>query len=167
MHRPAVFTSLSLVAASAVLAGCAALGIGGEPDARWADYKTWTKASDEPTTGASPGLGAVHLGPTGYRIVYVNDIGKDTLLGEGPYEYPEGTVIVKEQYKTEEAALSGEGAAVTVSLKVGSGEGADTWHWAPGYTKAAGESQFCSGCHSIPFAKDFVFSNATYLAENE
>jgi hypothetical protein len=166
MTRSFIYKAMAAGSAMALLSGCAAIGLGGEADARWADYKNWTQVS-EPTTGASPGLGAVHKGPEGYRVVFVNDIGKDTILGDGPYEYPEGTVVVKEQYDNEAAAISGTDAEVTVSLKVASGAGADTWNWATSYTATAGESAFCSGCHSIPFAKDFVFSNSEYLAANE
>ncbi len=167
MTRSFFYKAMAAGGAVALISGCAAIGLGGEPDARWADYKNWTRVNENPSTGASPGLGAVHLGPEGYRVVYVNDIGRDTILGDGPYEYPEGTVVVKEQYKNEAAYNSASGAAVTVSLKVGSGAGADTWQWADSYTSSAGESAFCSGCHSIPFAKDFVFSNVEYLAANE
>lgn len=166
MFRPAVRSTLTLAAAAVLMAGCAALG-GGEPDARWADYKSWTRANDVPSTGASPGLGAVHKGPEGGRFVYVNDIGRDTLLGDGPYQYPVGTVIVKEQYSSPAAAEAGTGLDTTISVKIAEGTGPETWHWSTGFTKPAGASQFCSGCHSIPFAEDFVFSNAKYLAENE
>lgn len=158
------YKALAAGTTMALLSGCAAIGLGGTADERWAEYKTWETVSDEPSTGASPGLGAVHAGPDGYRIVYVNAVGRDTIKGDGPYVYPEGTVIVKEQYEDEAAYDSGSGAAVTVSLKIAEGEGADTWHWSESYTSTAGESAFCSGCHSIPFAKDFVFSNVEYLA---
>ncbi len=167
MYRPTIRSALGIAAVTTLLSGCAAIGIGGEPDARWADYKNWTRVNEIPSTGQSPGLGAVHLGPEGYRVVYVNDAGRDTILSDGPYEYPEGTVVVKEQYKDEAAYESGKGAAVTVSLKVAGGPGKETWHWADSYTATAEENEFCAGCHSIPFAKDFVFSNVTYLAENE
>ena len=123
----------------------------------------------QPSTGPSPGLGAVHQGPEGYRTAYVNEVGAATLKGDGPYDYPVGTVIVKEQYPDRAAFESGEGAEVTVSLKIDDAEdgGAANWHWATGYKDRAGENAFCSGCHSIPIAEDLVFSNAKYLAEIE
>ncbi len=161
------------LAAAALLAGCASLpNPFAEPDPRWADYKSWTRVTEEPSTGASLGLGTVHKGPTGYRVVYVNDAGVDTILSSGDangdYSYPAGTVVVKEQYDDEAAYLAGADAGdvdVTVSLKVAeTGDRAANWEWATGYTASAGASQFCSGCHSIPIAKDFVFSNANYLA---
>lgn len=167
------YSSKSLVVlfgAGAVVAGCASITAPfRDADPRWADYKSWETASDTPSTGPSPGLGAVHKGPEGYRMVYVNDVGRDVLKGDGPYEYPKGTILVKEQYDDQAAYESGEGADVTVSLKVDDAAegGAGNWQWAAGYKEAAGDDAFCSGCHSIPFAEDYVFSNAQYLAENE
>lgn len=168
------YSSKRLLAAGAVavlVAGCATITppFLRDADARWADYKTWETASDTPSTGPSPGLGAVHKGPQGYRMVYVNDVGRDVLKGDGPYEYPEGTVIVKEQYDDQAAYEAGTDPDVTVSLKVADVEGArgDNWQWADSYKGTAGDSAFCSGCHSIPIATDFVFSNATYLAAHQ
>ena len=162
---------VALAGAAVTIVGCATVTAPfRDADERWADYKSWETASDTPSTGPSPGLGAVHKGPEGYRMVYVNEVGAATLKGEGPYDdYPVGTVIVKEQYDDRAAFESGEGAEVTVSLKVDDveGGGADNWHWAAGYKDTAGENAFCAGCHSIPIAEDLVFSNARYLAENE
>jgi len=157
-------------AASVMLAGCASVTDRfRDADTRWADYKSWEKVSETPSTGPSPGLGAVHKGPEGFRFVYVNAVGREVIKGEGPYDYPEGTVIVKEQYDDQAAFEAGGQPDVTVSLKVAdvAGGGKDNWHWADSYKSTAGESAFCSGCHSVPLATDFVFSNATYLAENE
>ena len=170
MNRYSSKSLLTLAGATVALAGCASITAPfRDADPRWADYKSWRTVSDEPSTGPSLGLGAVHKGPDGYRMVYVNDVAHDTITGEGPYEYPEGTVIVKEQYEDRAAWESGEGAEVTVSLKVADvpEAGGDNWQWAAGYKSDAGDSQFCSSCHSIPFAKDYVFSNVTYLAEQE
>ena len=170
MNRYSSKSLVALAAAGVLTAGCASITAPfRDADSRWADYKGWTRVTEEPSTGASPGLGAVHRGPEGYRLVYVNDVGRDVITGDGPYDYPEGTVVVKEQYADEAAYLSGDGADVTVSLKVANeaGAGGANWQWAEGYKGEAGDSAFCSGCHSIPFAEDYVFSNATYLAENE
>ena len=170
MSRYSSKSLVALAAAGVLTAGCASITAPfRDADPRWAEYEGWTRVTGEPSTGASPGLGTVHKGPEGYRLVYVNDVGRDVITGDGPYDYPEGTVVVKEQYADEAAYLSGKGADVTVSLKVANVEGADgaNWQWAEGYKGEAGDSAFCSGCHSIPLAEDYVFSNATYLAENE
>lgn len=159
-----------LVGAAAVLAGCASVNSVNpfaKADTRWADYKSWQTASEVPTTGPSPGLGNVHQGPDGVRVVYVNAAGAATLNGDGPYEYPEGTVLVKEQYASMADYDAGKTPDVTVSLKVANGPVArDNWQWADSLKSSAGDSAFCSGCHSIPLAEDFVFSNARYLAAN-
>lgn len=86
------------------LAGCAYLGLG-TPDPRWADYSSWTRINDEPITGDHTSiLGNLHQGSDGFRDIYVNDVGRDTMLDpNGPYNYPVGTVIVKEQYSGQKA----------------------------------------------------------------
>ena len=169
MGRMSSKSLAALGIACVVGAGCASVTAPfRDADPRWADYKGWTKVSDTPSTGPSPGLGAVHEGPEGIRVVYVNDVGADVALGDGPYEYPEGTVFVKEQYP-DQAAFDADDGGLTVSVKVvdQAGAGAANWQWATGYKAPAEDNAFCSGCHSIPFAEDYVFSNATYLAEIE
>jgi len=160
---------LATAGTAVLLAGCASINPFSGADPRWADYKTWQTATVSPTTGASPGLGSVHKGPRGARHVYVNDVGARVLLkGEGPYEYPAGTVIVKEQYDSLADFQAGKTPDVTVSVKVAAGPAArENWQWAAGYKAEAMDSAFCSGCHSISQAEDFVFSNAEYLAANE
>jgi len=168
MTRLPLRLALTAIGATALLSGCASISPFSEADPRWADYKSWQTATVAPTTGASPGLGNVHKGPDGARHVYVNAVGAPVMTGEGPYEYPAGTVIVKEQYDSLAAYQAGETPDVTVSLKVAGGPKArQNWQWATGYKAEAGDSAFCSGCHSIPLAEDFVFSNARYLAANE
>ena len=147
-----------------MVAGCATVTAPfRDVDERWKNYKNWTQVNDEPTSGASPGMGATHKGPTGYRLVFVNDVGKDVLLGDGPYQYPKGTVVVKEQYDTLAAAKAGSDPQVMVSLKVSTASGgADDWQWAEGLKATASDNAFCSGCHGLPLAQDFVFSNETF-----
>jgi hypothetical protein len=72
------------------------------PNAQWADYKEFTKVTDgNVLTGSEGGpLGSVHEGPTGYRDIFVNNIALAIYQGAGPYKYPAGSVIVKEQSKT-------------------------------------------------------------------
>ncbi len=153
--------------AAITLAGCAALP-GGTADERWADYKNWTKITEgKVQTGDPTGfIGNVHKGPSGYRDVYVNDIGAAMLASDGPYNFPAGTVVVKEQYDNQAAWESGEGAGVTVSLKMTASDdlSKDNWIWAESYTSTAGKSAFCSGCHSIAAKTDYVFTNGAFLA---
>ncbi len=149
------------------LSSCAVLGTG-NADARWADYKDWTKINNKPITGDHTGfIGNLHEGATGYRQVFVNDAGIDVSSGKAPYQYPIGTVVVKEQYKSLAALESGKKPGLTIMVKVaeGSANPADNWAWSRGYTKAAKvDDAFCSSCHTIAFQNDFVFSNDESLA---
>ncbi len=149
------------------LSGCASLNMFGKADERWADYKSWTNvtAGTEPTGDPTGLLAVVHKGPEGYRNVYVNDIAKETLLGDAPYVYPVGSVVVKEQFDNKADWEAGENAGVTISVKASGGEtvSKDDWIWADSYKGSAGASQFCSGCHTVALADDFVFTNKAFL----
>jgi len=69
----------ALTVAAVVTTACSGL-IKGDPDERWADYKTWTKITEGRTgTGDPTGfIGNVHKGRDGYRDVYVNEQAKVT-----------------------------------------------------------------------------------------
>jgi len=165
------FITLSgVVAASVLIAGCASLTAPfKDADPRWADYKSWTKVTAlEPGTGDPTGfLGGVHMGTEGYRDVYVNDIAEAALLGSAPYNFPAGSVVVKEQFASEADWEAGRKAAHTVSVKVAASDSLskDNWIWADSYKGTAGESAFCSGCHSIAAQSDYVFTNGDFLAK--
>lgn len=163
----------ALTLASITLAGCAYLGLG-SPDPRWADYTGWTKANDQPITGDHTHiLGNLHQGADGYRDIYVNDIGRDTMLDpEGPYNYPVGTVIVKEQYRSQSAYERGgrpglTGPGITVMLKVADSNPtqASDWQWSRGYTMTASEDDFCSACHMAAYNSDLNFVNGASLPD--
>lgn len=138
----------------------------GEPDPRWVDYKSWTSVVRGLHGDPSESLDGVHEGENGYRNVFVNNVGKEMLLGDGPYAYPIGTVVVKEQYSTEAGWQADTSPTVTVMLKVGEGEGADTWNWAVG-TGSAGPNGFCSKCHDNVDDDDFVFTNGAFLGDGD
>lgn len=164
------FIQLSgVVAASVLVASCSTLTAPfKEADARWADFKTWTKVTElEPSTGNPTGfLGGLHQGDEGYRDVYVNDIAKDVLMGSAPYNYPEGSVIVKEQFANKSDWESGRKPSHTISVKVAASDNLskDNWIWADSFKGTAGESAFCSGCHSIAAKDDYVFTHGDFLA---
>jgi len=147
------------------VAGCGSL-IKGDPDERWVGYKSWTKLTESRTgTGDPTGfLGNVHKGREGYRDVFVNAAGRAMLTGTGPYEFPAGTIIVKEQYSNKAAWEAQKGADLTVMLKIKDGAGADTWNWAAGLTGKAGENNFCSACHAIASKDDYVFTHEKFLS---
>jgi len=154
-----------------VITGCGAVSSVTAPfrdaDTRWAEYKTWAKVSDGETGDPTNFLGNLHKGPDGYRSVYVNDIGESVLLGDGPYEYPVGTVVVKEQYDSQADYEADRKAGHTISLKVSddAANPKDNWIWADSYKATAGASNFCSGCHTIAAKDDFVFTNKALLGE--
>jgi len=161
--------ALALSGLTLAIAGCAALP-SLTADERWADYKNWTKITEgKVATGDPTGfIGNVHMGRDGYREVYVNDIGAAMLESEGPYNFPAGTVIVKEQFANKANWEAGTNAAVTVSLKETSGDAPsmDHWIWADSYKSRAGESSFCAGCHAIATKDDFVFTHGAFLANH-
>lgn len=164
-----------IVTVTGLLAGCASLTAPfREADPRWADYKNWTRVTaDEVSTGNPTGfLGGVHMGDEGYREVYVNDVAKDTLYGSAPYNYPAGSVIVKEQFANKADWQAGRKAAHTISVKVSQSETSQKqdWMWADSFKGKAGESEFCAGCHSIAELRakgDYVFTNGDFLKAQE
>lgn len=175
MKKNVVIKTGIILSAGALLAGCATITAPfRDADPRWADYKNWTRVTEnEPSTGNPTGfLGGVHMGDEGYREVYVNDIAKDTLYGSAPYNYPAGSVIVKEQYASKSDWENGRKPAHTVSIKVSASETSkkEDWMWADSYKGSAGESEFCAGCHSIAELRaqgDYVFTNGDFLKTQE
>lgn len=151
---------------AAILTGCAALNIGGTADPRWAEFRTWTKVTDGETGDPTNFIGNVHAGPTGYRDVYINDTGLDTINVSDPRSFPVGTVLVKEQFKNKAAWESGKGGAVTVGLKVAGGAddapAAENWIWADSMKATAKANAFCSGCHTIAQQHDYMFTGGGY-----
>lgn len=159
-------------AMAVVLAGCSSSpSYDGNTDSRWADFKTWTKITEGRTgTGDPTGLVAsVHKGTNGYRDVYVNDIALSTNQGSAPYNYPVGSVIVKEQFDDLAAFKSQNPTDLTIMVKVkesGNKEAAN-WAWAEAYdAPLMPENAFCSSCHTAAFGEDFVFTNEDFLKKH-
>lgn len=154
---------------SGLVVGCAsALDYSGNTDARWADFKSWTKITqDRTSTGDPTGLvSGVHKGRDGYRDVYVNDIGLATNQGAAPYNYPVGSVIVKEQFDDLAAFKAQKPTDLTIMVKIrdSATPDASNWAWAAGYDAKLEEvNAFCSGCHSAAAKDDFVFTNEDFL----
>lgn len=160
-----------ILGASFVVASCSTITAPfRDADPRWADFKSWTKVNAEPGTGNPTNfLGGVHQGDEGYRDVYVNDIGKEALLGSAPYNFPAGTVLVKEQFASKADWEAGRKPAHTISVKATASDelSKDDWVWADSYKGSAGESAFCAGCHSIAAKDDYAFTNGDFLASQE
>lgn len=149
-----------------IISACSTLQFG-SADSRWADYKNWTKITEgKVVTGDHSGfLGDVHRGPEGYRDVFVNDIGLETIKGKAPYRYPIGTVIVKEQYKNKKDWMAQKNAEHTIMIKVADNqeETEGNWLWGAGLTGKAKANTFCSGCHIVVEEDDYVITNGDFL----
>lgn len=171
MNKSVVIKQGAVLCISILVAGCSTISAPfRDADPRWADFKSWTKVTElEPTTGnPTRFLGGQHQGDEGYRDVYVNDVAKDTLMGSAPYNFPEGSVIVKEQFASKADWEAGRKPGHTISIKVAAGDtlSKDNWIWADSYKGTPGESAFCSGCHSIAAKDDYVFTNGDFLAKH-
>jgi hypothetical protein len=152
------------IAISVFVSACALFG---KADERWVDYQSWTKITEgRVSTGDPTGfVGTVHAGPKGYRDIFINDIGIATNQGAGPYKYPIGTVIVKEQYKNKATWEAQDSPGITIMVKVGTSDtpNADNWRWTAGLTDVPEKNAFCSGCHTIALANDFNFTNEDFF----
>lgn len=154
---------------SGLIIGCAASSdYSGNTDSRWADFKSWTKITEGRTsTGDPTGLvSGVHKGREGYRDVYVNDIGLAVNQGTAPYNYPVGSVIVKEQFDDLQAFKAQKPTDLTIMVKLTNSDTPDAknWGWSAGYSSKLEEvNAFCSGCHSVAAKTDFVFTNEEFL----
>jgi hypothetical protein len=153
-----------IVVIAAFVTGCATFG---EADSRWSDYKSWTKITEgRVSTGDPTGfVGSVHQGLSGYRDIFVNKIGLATNQGAAPYTYPIGSVLVKEQYKDKTDWESQKSPDLTVMVKIATSDApnANNWAYAAGYKGTAEANAFCSGCHTIAFQADFVFTNEDFF----
>ena len=153
-----------IVTIGAFVAGCATFG---SADERWAEYRGWTKITEgRVSTGDPTGfVGTVHAGPTGYRDIFVNDIGIATNQGSAPYNYPVGSVLVKEQYEDKAAWEAQKSPDLTIMVKIDSSDSPDVskWAFAPGYTSTAEANDFCAGCHTVAKKDDFVFTNEDFF----
>lgn len=170
MNKKRLIQLASVVTVSIVITACSALG-SKTADPRWADYKTWTKISEgRVSTGDPTGfVGTVHKGPKGYRDIFVNKVGIATNQGSGPYVYPVGTVIVKEQYTNKAAWEAQKKPGFTAMIKVSesAAPSADNWAWSDGYTsKAKAKYVFCSACHAIGAKDDFTFTNEDFYKKH-
>ena len=142
-----------------LVSGCAAVGIGGTVDTRWADFKTWDKVTDGQTGDPTKFIGNVHRGPSGFRNVYVNASGLETINDESEGRvFPAGAIVIKEQFKNEAAWKSGKGGGYTVMIKQEDGQ----WGWTDSLKGKAGPSAFCAGCHGIAAKHDAVFTGGGY-----
>ena len=167
--------------ATVILFGSSSFSFTGREEATplWRGYKDWYKTTgDMAITGDDTRfLGGMHRGEAGYRVVYINGIGESVNRGGKPYRYPEGTVVVKEQYKNKKDYDAGKNAALNVMVKLKEGSSPPTNDW--GFMSAlnkrkihSGRSKnaiFCGGCHAGANLRsyDYIFVNSTSFPVNK
>ncbi len=146
-------------------------GIGPEG---WAGYQKWYKVTKEPNTGDPTGfLQKRHLGNKAYRDIFINSIGEAVNKSMGPYNYPEGTIIVKEAFKNKKAYDAKKKPVLTIMIKLAEGKAPDTGDWefimgASGKKRGAGLKtkwgKFCGNCHVYAAGSDYAFINSKFLS---
>jgi hypothetical protein len=165
MNKKIIF-SIIISLCVIIIAACSGKNLA-TTDQRWANYKNWNKITEGRVLTGDPSesLGDVHRAPRGYREVYVNNIGLETINGKAPYKYPVGTVIVKEQYKNKDAWIAKKSPEHTIMVKVTDSIEPDeiNWMWSASLKKEAKPNGFCSDCHSIVEENDFVFTNEEFF----
>jgi hypothetical protein len=113
------------------------------------DYKDWKKPVPEVLNYPVPAHG------TENRVIYGNDlafkVGYTLNNGRKIYRFPDGAVIIKENFAPEDTELKGK-PDLTIMVKDSAGEGAlDGWHY---YMKHGDEpampvrNKMCIDCHS-------------------
>ena len=113
-----------------------------------AEYITWEKTVAEPLTYPIPGHGATR------RVIFINDIGTSVSVtseeGKERYDYPVGTIIVKENYEDLEGTSL---VNITIMVKAPEHKSAMAgWVWLVKNPKTGDEnvfteSSFCLTCH--------------------
>jgi hypothetical protein len=144
--------------------------------ARWAEdsYVTqladiesqkWSKVNKELITGDMFGaLAEAHLGPEGFRQVYINSIGKAVSMGKADFPYPVGTFVMKEAFENA-GGTPGDLAAYTIMVKRGDSYDPANGNWEylmfnpAKEVMAQGKIDMCIGCHAAVADKDYVFND--------
>lgn len=139
-------------------------------------YRTWYRITHmEPNTGDVTGgfLGRTHKGKDGYREIYINSIGEATNKGTAPYNYPAGTIIVKEEYKDKKSWEKKTNPKIKVMKKLESGASPESkdWAYASRLTtermQVGRQTKFCAGCHLAAPDGDSVFINSDVLSSKD
>jgi hypothetical protein len=114
------------------------------------DYPSWQRTTEKDLDYMIPGHGDT------IRRIYINDIGTEVEIsqeeGRDLYNYPEGTVIVKEHYPSQSAAENKEIESITAMIKAPQDPRArGGWLWLSkdpdtGETRVFTQ-EFCITCH--------------------
>ena len=116
------------------------------------EYRSWMSPTDAPLNYPVPG----HR--DNCRIIYINPIGESVKIseqnGRASYEYPEGTIIIKEIYKgLEEPEEGEEPIELTIMIKAPKHlQARQGWIWIVKGFAAESPSvvrrNFCADCHA-------------------
>jgi len=149
---------------------------------RFASYGEWHRVNDKPmpmsdvvsvlcrivTEEEAEIFRSAHPDPHAMKqgretfTVFVNDKGKDRLLGKSKGQFPVGTILVKEKHKGD---LSWTSELLTVMVKREKGFAPKVGDWEflvlDGFAKAVqkGDSKTCVSCHTTVSGNDFVYAD--------
>ncbi len=116
-----------------------------------ADYSDWARVNRIELDYPIPG----HMDQ--YRVIYINDTGSSVAItdrnGRLFYDFPEGTIIIKEIYSTLNPSEDEDPHSLTVMIKNPDHPDArEEWLWIVKDTASGDESvisqEFCITCHS-------------------
>ncbi len=116
-----------------------------------ADYAAWETTTDIELNYQVPGHGK------NYRKIYINSRGREAAVsetaGKTRWNYPDGTVIVKEVYPAQEITPGGRPEQLTVMIKDKDNEAArGGWLWLVKDMQSGDTSiithEFCITCHA-------------------
>ncbi len=139
---------LALAAAAvAVLAGCE------EPVERFIPegYTSWERTTTEDLTEPIPGH------PPGLRRIYINDVGTEVAVEKTAsttrWEYPVGTVVIKENYLSNEPAEGEQPGFLYAMVKAPDDDRSrGGWIWIArpydGEEERIFDNEFCVTCHA-------------------
>ena len=143
-------------------------------------YKNWTKVNSAPQLmpGRVAAACAIWLSKTGIEIdgqgnphrdkyftVYVNEVGRQAMLGQKNPKFPEGSIIVKEKLSAEDSQEP-ELLTVMIKQKKGFNPASGDWEYMVVDGKGTkvegrGNLQNCQACHLENQKTDYIFR--TYL----
>ncbi|MFP4362980.1 MAG: cytochrome P460 family protein [Spirochaetia bacterium] len=122
-----------------------------EPELIKIEYQDWEQTTDEELNYMIPG----HMDR--YRIIYINNIGTQVQPeeqgGRTVWDYPEGTIIMKEVYSESTIEEGEEPVALTAMIKDSDDPRArGGWVWVmcniEAGTERVFEEEFCVTCHA-------------------
>jgi hypothetical protein len=134
-------------------------------EAAFRQYKAWRKVNTEPVLSTSHG--------NRYVFTYLNKTAEPSGL-QGSFPFANGAVLAKESFEGQDGKPGPQGPLFIMEKR---GEGYDrahaNWHYAvvdpSGAVSLSGSghertpTQFCSACHAMAKANDYVFGNGTIM----